>query len=308
MAHKNEKTELNRAFFDDEAEGYDAKHEKTAEEIMRRVAARRDFIGIGWIEDEDEDEDDDEDDDEDAEVQNYKAEKSPSHSVRVLDYACGTGNMSRAFAPYTTQCVGIDLSEKMVQVYNTRARNQGLDPEEMSAYHGNLCIPKDPTPAAFQDPVQFFNFDMAIVGLGFHHFDDPQLAASRLVARLKPGGVLVILDFLPHTPFSAAHDGQDNDHQDHHSHAHSHGQDESQGSDKELEKHGHGHDHSHSHSHGHGHAAHTVTHHGFSEEQITRIFTTAGAAKDFAIDKLGQVTMGRHMGKRELFMARGTKP
>lgn len=51
----------------------------------------------------------------------------------------------------------------------------------------------------------------------------------------------------------------------------------------------------------------TVTHHGFSEESIRKIFDDAGAGKDFAIDDMGEVTMGAHMGKRTLFMARGTK-
>jgi len=67
----------------------------------------------------------------------------------------------------------------------------------MRAYHGNLCIPDDPNPAAFACP-EFFNFDVVAVGLGFHHFDDPALAARRLAERLKHGGVLTILDFLPH--------------------------------------------------------------------------------------------------------------
>ena len=67
----------------------------------------------------------------------------------------------------------------------------------MHAYQGNICMPDDPSPTAFSSP-EFFNFDIAAVGLGFHHFDDPELAACRLVERLRPGGVLVILDFLPH--------------------------------------------------------------------------------------------------------------
>jgi len=103
----------------------------------------------------------------------------------------------QALAPYTTQCLGIDLSEGMVAAYNARASNQGLAEDEMHAYHGNLCAPDDPSPSAFTEP-RFFNFDIAAVGLGFHHFDDPALAAKRLVERLRPGGVLLVLDFLPH--------------------------------------------------------------------------------------------------------------
>ena len=74
---------------------------------------------------------------------------------------------------------------------------QGLSADEMRAYQGNLCDPEDPAPAALASP-SFFDFDIAAVGLGFHHFDDPTLAARRLVERLKPGGVLLVLDFLPH--------------------------------------------------------------------------------------------------------------
>jgi len=67
----------------------------------------------------------------------------------------------------------------------------------MFAHQGNLCDASDANPAAFTGP-QFQDFDVATVGLGFHHFDDPDLAAQRLAARLRPGGVLLILDFLVH--------------------------------------------------------------------------------------------------------------
>ena len=67
----------------------------------------------------------------------------------------------------------------------------------MHAYQGNICVPEDPNPAALASP-EFSDFDIAAVGLGFHHFDDPALAARRLAERLKTGGVLMILDFLPH--------------------------------------------------------------------------------------------------------------
>ncbi|KAF3759937.1 S-adenosyl-L-methionine-dependent methyltransferase [Cryphonectria parasitica EP155] len=243
----------------DEAANYDEKHEKAAAEIARRIGARRGFIGVPWIEDDDSEEDG-----------KSETDAEPARAVRVLDYACGTGAMSRSFAPYTTQCIGIDLSQKMVDTYNTRASNQGLARNEMFAYNGNLCIPDDEDPEVFRDP-EFWDFDMAIVGLGFHHFDDPLLAAKRLVSRLKPGGVLVIVDFLTHAPIA-----------------------------------GHGHGHAHDHHHVLK-ALQTVTHHGFGEAQIREIFVDAGAGKDFAIDKMGEVTMGVKLGKRGLFMARGTK-
>jgi len=87
----------------------------------------------------------------------------------------------------------------MVAQYNARASNQGLAPDEMQAYRGDLLNEKDPNPTALADPQRFFNFDVAACGLGFHHFDNPTFAARQIVGRLKPGGVFVLLDFLPHS-------------------------------------------------------------------------------------------------------------
>ncbi|KAK4125120.1 S-adenosyl-L-methionine-dependent methyltransferase [Parathielavia appendiculata] len=184
----------NQEYFNKEASNYDTKHEKTLNRLLEEIRGRLDFIGADWVEADDEDDDD----------QAVKKDERPQKSVRLLDYACGTGLVSRALAPYTTQCVGIDLSENMVATYNTRAENQGLAASEMHAYQGNLCVPDDPNPAAFASP-EFFNFDVAAVGLGFHHFDDPSLAARRLAERLNTGGVLMIVDFMPHGTPDASH-------------------------------------------------------------------------------------------------------
>ncbi len=107
-----------------------------------------------------------------------------------------TGN-EQALVPYVTQCVGIDLSEGMVNEYNTSARNQGIPESEMLAVNGNLLDPQNPYSKELKGD-WLYGFDIAVVGMGFHHFDDPALAAKKLAERLKKGGVLLILDFLPH--------------------------------------------------------------------------------------------------------------
>ncbi|KAL2020501.1 hypothetical protein VTK56DRAFT_8386 [Thermocarpiscus australiensis] len=247
-------SEHNKEYFDKLAAEYDRRHEKTLNRIIEEIRARLDFIGVDWV-------DDDDDDDGNGETTSGETEKK---TARLLDYACGTGVVSRALAPYTTQCVGIDLSENMVAAYNSRAENQGLAPSEMHAYQGNLCIPEEPAPQAFASP-DFFNFDVAAVGLGFHHFDDPALAARRLAERLKTGGVLLILDFLPHEKPDTTHA-----------------------------------------------AASTITHNGFSEEQIRRIYEDAGVGKDFALEEVADVVLPRAVPdkpdmRRKVFIARGTK-
>lgn len=178
--------EQNRSYFNAEASSYESKHGKTIEQLIEHIQDRLDFIGADWVDDDDDDDDD-----------QGNASGSQTKSVRVLDYACGTGLISRALAPYTTQCVGVDISENMVAAYNARAENQGLSKDEMFAMPGNLLVPENPHPAELSE-ANLFNFDVAAVGLGFHHFTDPDLAAKRLVERLRPGGVLFIVDFLPH--------------------------------------------------------------------------------------------------------------
>lgn len=247
----------NQEYFNKEAASYDSKHEKTLDQIIREIRARLDFIGVDWAEDNDEDEDEG---DEEA-----SKETTLKRKVRLLDYACGTGVVSRALAPYTTQCVGIDLSENMAATYNARAENQGLTAEEMHAYQGNLCSASDPQPEAFTSQEKFHNFDIAAVGLGFHHFDDPALAAKRLAERLKPGGVLLILDFFTHETPQFEHP-----------------------------------------------VTSTITHHGFSESEIKRIFEEAGVGKDFALDAVApmvfnRATENRPEIRRKIFLARGTK-
>ncbi|VUC21913.1 unnamed protein product [Clonostachys rosea] len=123
---------------------------------------------------------------------------------RVLDYACGTGLLSNALSDQASECVGIDVSETMIERYNAKSSPEG---PKRKAYLGNL-ISKDEAPASVFSGGEFSGFDFAGVGMGFHHFDDPALAARRLTERLGTGGVLFIIDFEPHdTPGHGASSG-----------------------------------------------------------------------------------------------------
>jgi SAM-dependent methyltransferase len=212
----------------------------------------------------------------------------------------------------------------MVSVYTRNAHNQGLTPDFMSARVGNLLDPADPSPDDFAS-AEWFNFDLAVVGLGFHHFEDPTLAAARLAERLKTGGVLMIIDFMPHSNHGEIEvDG-----------------DGGTGSGEGI-SYGHGHGIFHGHGHGHGHGEHgsgdkgaehsqesdhreadseegdkgsqkvlqTTAHAGFSKEDVYAAFEKAGVGKDFAFDVLKKdVVFSTNDRKitRQVFFARGTK-
>lgn len=188
----------------------------------------------------------------------------------------------------------------MVQEYNTGASNQGIPESEMYAVAGNLIDASSSSPPepSLSAP-EYYDFDIAAVGMGWHHFTDPAFAAKQLSQRLRTDGTLLIIDFLPHEGFG-------------HSHDHSHG---------------HDHDHKHGEGHGHGHgetkkdgeakdtkvesaAAHTVTHWGFAEEDIKKMFEEAGVGVDFDFVVLGKGIVFEGEGKtmrRTVFMARGRK-
>ena len=84
----------------------------------------------------------------------------------------------------------------MVTKYNEAARSSGLTEEQAHAVVGDL-FSESGVPETFAGP-EWHDFDIAVIGLGFHHFENPGLAAKRLASRLKTDtGVLVIVDFLP---------------------------------------------------------------------------------------------------------------
>ncbi|KAL2069065.1 hypothetical protein VTL71DRAFT_15403 [Oculimacula yallundae] len=239
-------------YFNEAASTYNSKFGKTIQQIIDEIQKHHEWIGVDWAEESD--------------SENEASSSSEKKTVRLLDYACGTGLVSRALAPYITQSVGIDLTEGMVKEYNTAARNQGIPETEMVAVQGNLIDVNDPSPANLAGK-EFYDFDIAAVGLGFHHFDDPALATKRLAERLKKGGALFIVDFLPHQHFPK--DGED------------------------------------------GHkAAKTVTHMGFSQEDIKKMFEDAGVGSNFDYKVIGKGVVFEADGKqmsRSVFFAKGAK-
>lgn len=194
-------------------------------------------------------------------------ENTPRKEIRVLDYACGPGTVTNMLIGRATEFVGIDLSPNMVKEYNNRFtpssnqdKSQSASTERVNAraYVGNLTSAADPA-ESFSDP-RFFNFDLVAIGFGFHHFDNLPLTTARLVERLKPGGILMILDFKPHA--------------------------------KEDLK---------------GDVGNTITHHGFDEEAVRKIFEGAGLVDFYSVD-MNEAVLLFNNATRYPFMARARKP
>ncbi|KAK0515452.1 hypothetical protein JMJ35_001486 [Cladonia borealis] len=162
-------TAANRAFFDDLATKYDIKpwQKQLALQITNYIQQNLDFIGI------------------------------PKYSdpITLLDYACGTGMISRALGPSVISIQALDLSSKMVSRFNELAATSEITfVRNARAIEGNLLTDEDP-PSELNGP-ELHNFDIVAVGGGLHHFPNPAKAIGRFAQRLRVGGVLLISDFI----------------------------------------------------------------------------------------------------------------
>jgi demethylmenaquinone methyltransferase/2-methoxy-6-polyprenyl-1,4-benzoquinol methylase len=96
---------------------------------------------------------------------------------RVLDAACGTGDLAVIAAQAGAQVTGLDFSERMLE----RARRKA---PELEWVRGDmLALP-------FEDA----SFDAATVGFGVRNVEDLAAAVSELCRVLRPGGRLGILE------------------------------------------------------------------------------------------------------------------
>ena len=182
-----------------------------------------------------------------------------------LDHAyCRVNHTKRieVLAPYATHLQGMDISPKMVDAFNNRFSNAlPLPGTTINAVVGNLIAPTPPSSEISTS--DFYNFDLAVVGYGFHHFEDPPLSVKRLAERVKPGkGIVMIIDFLPFTEHV-----------------------------KEDQK-----------------ALHTISHQGFKEEDLKKMFEDAGLVFDITLlDEKIKFGKGDNFTYREVFFAKGTR-
>lgn len=100
--------------------------------------------------------------------------------------------MNQALGPFINESVGVDVSEGMVDRFNKLSSAGLASGAKAQAHVGNLL--SSTPPSEFASP-QYQDFDIAAIGLGFHHFSDHVAALQTLAGRLKSGGVLLIIDF-----------------------------------------------------------------------------------------------------------------
>jgi demethylmenaquinone methyltransferase/2-methoxy-6-polyprenyl-1,4-benzoquinol methylase len=102
--------------------------------------------------------------------------------TKVLDLACGTGDIAFALAHRGARVVGLDITHRMVQLAQQKA--EGAERLVRFVTGDMMALP-------FRDG----EFDVVTTGYGIRNVPEISQAVSEMRRVLKPGGTLLSLDF-----------------------------------------------------------------------------------------------------------------
>lgn len=104
----------------------------------------------------------------------------------VADVGTGTGFVAAGIAPRVAQVIGIDISERILEVARSNLADLGIDNVDLR--EGDITalpLPDDSVDAAFANMV-------------LHHAEDPVAMLNEMARVVRPGGVVAICDEVEH--------------------------------------------------------------------------------------------------------------
>jgi demethylmenaquinone methyltransferase/2-methoxy-6-polyprenyl-1,4-benzoquinol methylase len=107
---------------------------------------------------------------------------------RALDLCCGTGDLALALAQHGAETIGLDFSEKMLEV--AEARRQKIRNSQF-AIRNLKFLQGDAQQLPFPDNF----FDIVTVGYGLRNLTSWERGLDEMFRVAKPGGRIVVLEF-----------------------------------------------------------------------------------------------------------------
>jgi ubiquinone/menaquinone biosynthesis C-methylase UbiE len=104
----------------------------------------------------------------------------------LLDIGTGTGRIIEILGPLVAHALGIDQSREMLAVARVNLERAGL---------GNSIVRLGDM---YQLPLADASFDAVVIHQVLHYADRPAAAIAEAARVLRPGGMLVVVDFAPH--------------------------------------------------------------------------------------------------------------
>ncbi|MGE5270644.1 MAG: ArsR/SmtB family transcription factor [Thiohalocapsa sp.] len=104
----------------------------------------------------------------------------------LLDIGTGTGRMIEILGPRVEHAMGIDQSREMLAIARVNLERAGLANSLVRL--GDM----------YQLPLADASFDAIVIHQVLHYADRPAEAVAEAARVLRPGGLLVIVDFVPH--------------------------------------------------------------------------------------------------------------
>ena len=101
----------------------------------------------------------------------------------LLDIGTGTGRMLTLLGDRADQAIGIDISSEMLLVARTRLHQAGLN--HCMVRHGNM----------YKQPFANCSFDTVTIDQVLSQADNPELVLAEAARILRPGGILLVIDF-----------------------------------------------------------------------------------------------------------------
>ena len=122
-----------------------------------------------------------------AAIEQALLEALPPRMAAFLDIGTGTGRLLELVAPEAERAIGVDMSRDMLALARARLAERGLADRAAVRQADMYRLP-------FADAA----FDAVALQMVLHYAEDPAAAVAEAARVLRPGGVLLIADLVPH--------------------------------------------------------------------------------------------------------------